>query len=106
MFLSGFVLKNTIEKYQRSKRKERYSSVASKDSSSTSIKGILLVLAIIFFFMELIVFYYAIAIAFSCTQQGPERIVNIVLAIALPFPYVMLNILFNECAKSRLKQKN
>ncbi len=104
MFVSGFALKNAVEKYRKSKRRERYSAnIASKSGSSSVVTGVVVTLAIIFFIMELVVLYYAVAIAFSCTKKGPERVVNIALAILFPFPYVMLNILFNECAKSTLQ---
>lgn len=107
MFASGFILKNAVEKYRKAKRRERYSSVAAaKAGASSAISLFWLTLAIIFFIMELIVLYYAVAISFSCSQKGPERVVNIVLAVLFPFPYIMLNILFNECAKSRLQNNS
>jgi len=104
MFASGLILKNAAEKYRSSKRREQYSAVAAaKAGASSALALFWLIFAILFFFMELIVLYYAISISFSCTQKGPERVVNIVLAVLFPFPYVMLNILFNKCAKSRLQ---
>lgn len=105
MFLSGVNLKNSIEKYNRLKRREKYSGVKGvNDVSNVSFILSWLILSIIFFVMEIIILYYSIAIALSCTQKGPERIVNLVLAVSFPVPYMMLNLLFNNCAKSRLQK--
>lgn len=104
MFLSGINLKNAIEKYNRAKRREKYTAVkAIKDGANLAFVSFWLILAILFVMMEFIVLYYSIAIALSCTQKGAERVVNVVLAITFPVPYMMLNLLFNQCAKSRLQ---
>ena len=104
MFVSGLALKNSLEKYRKSKRKERYSALSStKNASKTAVSGVYLAVALIFFVIELVVLYYAITIALSCSQKGPERVVNVILAALFPFPYVMLNLLLNNCAKTTLQ---
>ena len=71
--------------------------------AGAAFTSFVLVVAVIFFVLELILLFYAINMALVCTQGGPERIVNIVLAVTFTIPYVMLNILFNKCAKNSLR---
>lgn len=112
MLVSSFALKNSLEKYKKSKRRgknnkskrvKRSSALRSSESSSNSNSALSVAAAVVFLVLELIVLYYAIALAFSCSQKGPERVVNVILAVLFPFPYLMLNILLNGCAKSTLQ---
>lgn len=106
MLISGSMLKSAVENYQekRKKLKEEYSR---GDSINAGISGAFasftLVVAVIFFVLELIVLFYAITMAINCTDPGAERVVNVVLAVVFTIPYVLLNILFNPCAKNTLK---
>ena len=106
MLISSSLLKSAVENYQLKKknRKENYSRVDSIDAGiSGAFASFSLVVALIFFALELIVLFYAITIAINCTEPGAERIVNVVLAVVFTIPYMLLNILFNQCAKSTLK---
>ena len=105
MFVSSIVLKNALENYSKSKRREKYSSGDSTGSTTGSKTSsvVLVAFAILFLLMELVIVYYSIVIAFSCSQKGPERVVNVILAVLFPVPYLMLNLLFNNCAKSTLQ---
>jgi hypothetical protein len=108
MIVSSSILKSAVEKYQRTRRsKERYSNIqAVAAGANYAFTTFVLIIAVLFFVLELIVLFYALGMAINCSSAGPERIVNIVLAITFTLPYVMLNILFNKCAKSTLQQKN
>lgn len=99
------MLKAAVEKYQRTRRlKERYSKAGSVSAGvNAAFASFTLVVALVFFVLELIVLFYAIGMAINCSKGGPERIVNVVLAITFTIPYVMLNILFNQCAKGTLR---
>lgn len=106
MLVSGSMLKSAVENYQLKKKnsKEKYSRGESINAGiNGAFASFTLVVALIFFTLELIVLFYAITMAINCTEPGPERIVNVVLATVVTIPYVMLNILFNECAKNTLK---
>lgn len=105
MIVSGTILKNTVERYRRAqKKKERYSiSTAFDAGSSTAFAAFGLVVAVIFFILELLLLFYAVSTALTCTAPGPERIVNIVLSITFTIPYMLLNTLFNKCTKDRLR---
>ena len=108
MIISTSILKNAIEKYnqyQSQKKKEKFTtSLVAESGISAAFTSFLLVIALIFFVLELIVLFYAVNIAIVCTKGGPERIVNVVLAIVFTIPYVLLNILFNACAKQTLRK--
>lgn len=105
MLVSSSMLKAAVEKYQHTCRlKERYSKSKSASSGvNAAFASFTLVVAVVFFVLELVVLFYAIGIAINCTKGGPERIVNVVLAVTFTIPYVMLNILFNQCAKGTLR---
>lgn len=105
MIVSTSLLKTAIEKYQASKKmKENYSVLQSFGSGSgAAFNTFSLVVALIFFALELILLFYAIGMALNCTKPGPERIVNIVLAVMFTLPYTLLNILFNQCAINTLR---
>lgn len=105
MIVSGTILKKALDKYQRQKEgfKEGFTTNSAGAGASAAFVSFVLVVAIVFFLLELIVLFFAINMALSCTKGGPERIVNVVLAITFTIPYVMLNILFNKCAKSTLR---
>ena len=105
MIISTTALKNAIVNYNNVKRsKENYgigsSAVAGMSAAFVTFS---LVVAIIFFVLELLVLFYSISIAIGCTKGGPERVVHIVLAIIFTLPYALLNVLFNKCAKKVLR---
>ena len=106
MIVTGTILKTSLDRYRKAqKNKENFSiSVGASTGSgaAAAFASFTLAVSVIFFVLELVVLFYAINIALTCTKGGPERIVNIVLAITFTIPYVMLNILFNKCAKASL----
>ena len=63
----------------------------------------ILIIAVIFFIFELILFYFAIMIAMYCYDNKQERIIQFVLAITLTTPYMLLQTLFNPRVKSFLQ---
>ena len=109
MLISTTLLKNSMENYNRIKTnnsKENYSfGEAAGAGTSAAFASFFMVVSLVFFLLELVLLFYAINMALVCTEGGPERIVNIVLAVIFTLPYVMLNILFNDCAKQSLKVK-
>ncbi len=108
MIVSGIVLKSALDRYRHTRKnkenKENYSLGESMEAgASAAFASFSVAVAVIFFVLELVLLFYAINMALGCTEAGPERIVNIVLAITMTIPYVMLNILFNKCAKKSLQ---
>ena len=87
----------------KDEEKKKYAPHESETKMSTVVSYIALVFSLIFFVMELFVLFYAIDIAIRCSKTQAERVVNLVLATTFTIPYVMLNILFNQCAKDRLR---
>lgn len=110
MIVSSSVLNNAVQNYKKVKNnRENYSDrdyINGSDIVSSVAASIILVIAIIFFIMELMVIFYAVRIAIVCTKSRTERIVHLVLAITFTLPYMLLNVLFNDCAKSTLQQDN
>lgn len=109
MLVSGYLLKKSIENYQRDTKgdvrgcKEGYSH---KDKPPAIFTLFLLVGAILLLIGELMVLFYAINSAIVCTRPGPERVVNIVMAITFPIPYMMINTLFNQCVRKNLRSSS
>lgn len=111
MIISLNILKNSLEKFKISKNKsiEKYDKNGRNHRSSAQ-KGFdsafytfLVIISLIFFLFELVLLYFAVYIAIYCSKSREERIVNFVLAVVFTIPYVLLNILFNPCAKDYLR---
>lgn len=106
MLVSSTILKNSIANCNKvQKNRENYTDDDDNDGEYNSpfLVNVALVMSIIFFLIELILLFYGINMAIICTDPGPERAVNVSLAVIFTIPYVMFNILFNDCAKKSLK---
>ncbi len=105
MLVSSYAVKDAMTRYNKSKQKKDHSVMDSASAGAGSaFASFMVILSILFFFAELIVLFYAINSAMTCSQGGPERLVNIVLATTFTLPYMLLNSLFNACTKSTLRQ--
>lgn len=62
-----------------------------------------LIIATVFLMLELLVLFYSISMAMSCTKPGAERVLHVTLAIVFTFPYALLNALFIPCGKKVLR---
>ena len=107
MLISSQLLQKSIEKYNAfQKNKEGYSfAYAVGAGTSAAFTSFALIVAFVFFILELILLLFAIKMVLDCTEPGPERIVHMVLAVTFTLPYVLLNSLFNDCSKKSLKNK-
>jgi hypothetical protein len=105
MLLSSHFLKTSLENYNKSRDVEKftYAGKSVKAGLSKSANIFILVIAFIFFIMELFLLYYAINIAIYCSTSQEERIVNFVLATIFTVPYVLVKTVFDPCAKNFLK---
>lgn len=109
MYVSTTLLNQAWEKYKKNQAKydeinEGYSGTESAGAgAAAAFDAFFLVLAVIFFILEVVVLIYGIIIAINCTKGGAERIVHVVLAIGFTFPYVLFMAVFNGCAQSVLK---
>lgn len=104
MIISGTILKNAVEKYRRTHlKKEGYTALQSANAgASAAFASFSLVVAVIFLLLELLVLFYAISIALSCSQGGPQKIVHLVLAVTFTLPYMLFSVFFSECANKTL----
>ena len=127
MILSTLNLKNAIEKFKADQKtkttappqngkkngekngdsKGNKPKITPDDGANAGVSAAFmsfgLIVAIIFFILEVILLFYALKIAIVCTKPGGERTVHVVLAIVFTFPYILLNALFNNCAKNALQ---
>jgi hypothetical protein len=113
MYFSINNLKNNVEKFNEKLKKnkgkngrERYGEPSPTDDYNwiADVSDYLsLVFAVLFFTVELLVLFYCLQIAFSCSQKGPERIIHIVLALTFTMPYALINVVFNTCAVNTLR---
>ena len=56
---------------------------------SKSLKGVYVFIAIVFMLIELFLVYFAVELAMK-TKNGPERYVNVILAVTVTIPYLLL----------------
>jgi NADH:ubiquinone oxidoreductase subunit 3 (subunit A) len=103
MLFSTALFKNSLERYQNSRKESYTKGEAVTAGINSAVASSLLVIAIIFVILELFLLFFAINIALNCTKGGPERTVHILLAIILPLPYMLLSIFFSDCAKKTLR---
>lgn len=92
---------------QRNKRKRIRESYTRGESASAgaaaAIDSFLIILAAIFFLMELIALVFAINIALACSKSTGERIVNLVLALTFTLPYLLIRSVFSQCGMDALR---
>lgn len=99
MLISGTVLSKTIKEVR-----DEYLNVTnrSKGDKPSMYPRVSLGLSIVYFILELVVMFYSLSFAMSCSTSNPEKVVNMVLAFTFPLPYAMFNLLLNPCFKSSL----
>ena len=102
------MLKSAIQNYKKHKAESRskenfeWSKKSMKRGSNDAFYIFIILIALIFLILEIVLLYFALMIALHCSKTKEERIVNVILAIVFTIPYVLLNILFNPCAKQYL----
>lgn len=105
MLISSSVLLNALKKYKA--QKEKYSTGQSMAAGvNAGFTAFFLIVAVIFVALEILVLFYAILMALSCTQGGPERIIHVVLAIVFTLPYALISVFFSPCAKNMLRRSS
>jgi hypothetical protein len=106
MYISISYLNKTLKDRARAinqTNKENYSSLDSfQEGLSVGTLTGFVVVATIFFILEILVLFYCLQIVINCTKAGPERVVHIVLAIMFTLPYALFSVIFVPCAKKTL----
>lgn len=104
MIISGTILKNSLERYRITHlKKEGYTGWQSANAgASAALASFSLVVAVIFLLLELLVLFYAVSVALSCTKGGPQKIVHVVLAVTFTLPYMLFSVFFSDCANKTL----
>jgi hypothetical protein len=97
------MITNSYENLKKINTLETYYSGYNKKSNISSY--IMFYGALLFLIMELILFYYAIIIAKTCSRSSDELLINIIFAIIFTTPYVFFSMLSNPCAKDLFLRK-
>ena len=101
LFSSLFLNKASITK---NKNKEKYSFRKAVEAGGyTAYINFYYITGILILILELFFILCNISIVFKCTKPGTERIINMIIAIIIPIPYMFGNILLNSCAKQTLQ---
>ena len=107
MIISGNFLRTSFDKYNQLKKIHQNNNYLKKSKDhndlSLSFYKFILVLAIIFFIMELVLLYFAILIAINCAESDKERVLNFIMATMFTSPFILTKIVFDPCTKSYLK---
>lgn len=117
MLISSGFLKSSYDRFKANREKakklkegyvrEGYNLAQSSAAGiSASFDAFLLVVAIIFFVLELFLLFYAISLALMCTKPGPERVVHVTLAIIFTLPYILISVFFSKCAQATLQNSD
>ena len=96
MLFSSCLLQNCV----KNKKKPQINSNFTQNSL---FKGITIGVALLIMIIELTILFYSVGIAMKCTKPGTERFVHIVLLIMFPFPYALVSVIANPCAKEYLQ---
>lgn len=92
MLVSCVVLSNSLKSH-----KEKFESKTEKEKR---ISATYLILSIILFIIELMLFILALFIALKCQKQGIDKALHIMVAILFPLPYLLLMLVFSKCAQN------
>ena len=115
MLISSSFLNSSYSRFRKNRDKNRrghkgiegYNLAQSSGAGiSASFDSFLLVIAILFFILELFLLFYALTLALKCTKAGPERIMHITLAITFTLPYALISAFFSKCAQSALQNSD
>jgi len=98
MLISSLFLKNSHENYYNDQTNihEHYNYKYKYKNSNLS--RYMFYVSIIFFILELILFYYALIITIKCSKNRHEFIIRLILSIIFTTPFVFFNLLSNTCA--------
>lgn len=99
------MITSSYEQLKKCYIEENYNPITKRDKRDKNISYILFYGALSFLIMELILFYYAILIAKSCSRNSDEFIINIILSIIFTTPYVFFSLLSNPCVKELFTKK-
>ena len=97
MLVSSVFTKHAIENYN----KENYAG-----SFNFQTAFAVLIISVVFLVIEIALLYFAISIALASSNTNEGKFINVVLAITLTMPYLLLNVLFNPVARSVLGESS
>ena len=90
------VTKKAVEHYKKN-QKENYEGSCGGGSSI-----MMLIVAVVFLVVEIAMLYFAIKVALASGKSSATTFVNVVLALTMTLPYLLLSLLFNPDARAAL----
>jgi hypothetical protein len=97
MLVSLTVTSKAVEHYKKNHHKENYEGSCGGGSSL-----MLLIVAVVFLIVEIAMLYFAIKVALASGKSSATTFVNVVLALTMTLPYLLLSLLFNPDARAAL----
>jgi len=78
-----------------------------EDGVSAAVETVWLMISIIFFIMEFLLFYFMFFAIMRCAKNSPEKIIHVVLLLLFTLPYCLFVMLYDNsvytiCAKESL----
>ena len=96
MLMSLTAAKKAVEHYNKN-RQENYEGSCGGGSSL-----MMLIVAVVFLVVEIAMLYFAIKVALASGKSSATTFVNVVLALTMTLPYLLLSVLFNPDARAAL----
>ena len=84
--------------YSEVRKRENYKGMGCNDGSSL----MLLIISVVFLVIEISMLYFAVKVALASGKSSTTKFVNVILALTLTLPYLLLSVLFNEDARAAL----
>jgi heme/copper-type cytochrome/quinol oxidase subunit 2 len=98
MIFSLLAVNHASDQYIKSRKTENYEGSCNGGGSSLA----LLIIASVFLVIEIALLYFAIKIALASGKSPATTFVNVVLALTMTLPYLLLSVLFNPDARAAL----
>ena len=98
MLFSSLLVHNASKVYKESRQKENYQGSCNGGGSSL----LMLIVAIAFLVIEIAMLYFAVKVALVSGKSSTTKFINIVFALTMTLPYLLLSLLFNPEARAEL----
>ena len=95
MLFSSLLVHNASKVYKESRQNENYQGSCNGGGSS-------LLMPIAFLVIEIAMLYFAVKVALVSGKSSTTKFINIVFALTMTLPYLLLSLLFNPEARAEL----
>ena len=99
MLVSSLLVNSAVKHYNKNSKKE---NLQGSCNSNPGPSLLLLIVAVVFLVVEIAMLYFAIKVALASGKSSATTFVNVVLAMTMTLPYLLLSLLFNPDARAAL----